>query len=309
MSKNIKIFVLVSLVSIFSWWGVNLLQQDLEEFFYWYTFEQESEMFLAQVNMRPLLEKSLIKPKIEAESGMAIHISSGGKHRVLFRKETSIQRPIASLTKLMTALVAQELYNPDQIFIISKEAVDQEGERGELKEGEEIYLNELLHMVLIESSNDAAWALAEGESSGVEKFVELMNFKSKKLKLKDTHFVNPTGLDRLGNYSTSEDLVNLAIYIINNHPQIFEISKKQSYEVPNPDSTLHHFIPENTNKLLLEIPEIAGGKTGYTEEAGGCILLVLEDGKGGHFINVVLGTATTESRFEEMRKLVDFVMK
>lgn len=313
MSRNIKFFSIIFLVSFLGWWGANSLYSNLESLFYWREFSQNPELFLAQVNFKPKV-KPLIQQglEIKAEAGIVVLINPKGDKKMLFKKEISQGAPIASLTKLMTALVAEEIYQSNQIFNISKEAVSQEEERGKLKIGEKLSLNELLHIMLIESSNDAAWAVAEGEIIeeenfiGKEKFVELMNLKVEELGLKNTHFINPTGLDGFENYSTSEDLVKLAHYLIKNHPQILEITQKQSYRVLDPDGNLHHFIAENTNKLLKEFPEIIGGKTGFTDEAGGCILLILKNENGSYFVNVILGTASPEDRFQEMKKLIDF---
>jgi len=320
ITKNIKFFLVACLVGFAGFWGANLFQENLEDFFYWHELGQDPELFLARVDIKPRVKKLPVQQEIEqkinleikAESAISVLITPEGNEEVLFEKNISSERPIASLTKLMTALVAQKTYNPDQILDISKEAVNQEEETGQLSPGEELSLNELMHIMLIESSNDAAWAISEGMITDREifmdreRFVESMNWEVRNLGLKNTHFINSTGLDGLDNYSTGKDLIKIAHYIIENYPQIFEITQKQSYKALNPDGTLHHFIPENTNKLLGKIPGIVGGKTGYTEEAGGCILLVLENENGGYFINIVLGTESLETRFQEMEKLVDF---
>ena len=314
MSKSLKIFSIVFLISFVSGWGLNLFHKNLEGFFYWYEQSQNPEMFLAQIDLTQINRVSIPVIKnleIEAKSAISVLITSKGNQKILFEKNIDEKRPIASLAKLMTALVAQEIYkNPEQVLKISKEAVNQEEEKGELKVEERLSVLELLHIMLIESSNDAAWAIAEGKMVeeeyfiGLEGFVELMNLKVKHLGLKDTYFSNPTGLDGQENYSTTRDLVKITQYIIKNYPQIFEISKKRSYEVSSPDGSLHHFISENTNELLGEIPEIIGGKTGFTEEAGGCILLILETEGSGYLINIILGTKSPEARFQEMKKLI-----
>jgi len=319
MSKNLKVFFIVFIISLFGWFGADLLHENLLDFFYWREFAQKPEMFSAQINIAAKAGKPLFQPEekleddfVEAESAMAVLIDGQGE-KVLFRKNASESRPIASLTKLMTAVAAIEFYSEEQIFRISREAVEQEEERGGLKVGESLSLEELLHVMLIESSNDAAWAVAEGRIAGEEEFLDtemfvvLMNLKNNELGLENTHFVNPTGLDGEENYSTAEDLVGLAQYIIEEHPQILEITQKDSHEVLTPDGNLHHSITENTNKLLGEIPEIVGGKTGYTEEAGGCILLILENEEGDYLIALVLGASSPEARFEEVKKLIDFV--
>ena len=310
MNKNIKIFSIVLLVSFFGGWGVNLISNNLVDAFYWQEIGQDSEMFLAQINVEPRMERVLaqreLRKKLEtdlkAESAISVFIDPRGEEKILFEKNSSVKRPIASLTKLMTALIAENEYKPEQIFVISQAAVSQEEDKGNLKTGENLSLNELLHIMLIESSNDAAWAIGEGK----ENFSGAMNLEAQKLGLENTYFINPTGLDGYENYSTAADLVKLVEYIAKQHPRIFEITAKQSYEVINPDGSLHHFIGENTNKLLVEVPGIIGGKTGYTDEAGGCIIVLLENEKGGYFINVILGTVSADERFPEMKKLIDF---
>jgi len=212
----------------------------------------------------------------------------------------------------MTALVVfdlDEVYAESQPVKITKQAVEQEGQSkyGELKIGESLSVKNLLYIALIESSNDAAFALTE--PIGKQGFVELMNLYSKKIELENTYFVNPTGLEvgefgELKNVSTVRDIVKLTKYILENYPQIFEITTNQSYEVLNLDNTFHHFIPQNTNELLREIPEIIGGKTGWGIEAGGCLLLVLDnlEEEGSYFVSIILGA---KDRFAEMRKLIN----
>lgn len=310
MTKNTKIFSIAIIISFFGWWGLNLVYTGLTDVFYWQEIGQNSDIFLAQINVQPRMERILnqydlqqeLELELKAESAISIFVNPRGEEEIIFEKNASVRRPIASLTKLMTALIAEKEYQSDQIFVISQTAVDQEEDKGNLKIGENLSLNELLHIVLIESSNDAAWAIGEGKDN----FSEEMNTEAQRLGMKNTYFVNPTGLDGFENYSTAVDLVELVKYISNQYPQIFKITQKQSYEVLNPDGSLHHFIGENTNKLLAEVPGIIGGKTGYTDEAGGCIVLLLENEKGGYFINVILGTVSADERFPEMKKLIDF---
>jgi serine-type D-Ala-D-Ala carboxypeptidase (penicillin-binding protein 5/6) len=324
MSKTSK-FLIIFLVSFAGWWGANLLYQNLESFFYLNEVANNPKLFLAQINLNPetklvnrVAEKypEIKNLEVEAASAVSFLMPESGDGKIIFQKNIDEKRPIASLTKLMTALVAEELYRPEQIMVVSEEAVNQEEETGELKKEEELSLNELLHSVLIESSNDAAWAIAEGKMAGAENFVgekgfvELMNLEANNLKMENTNFVNPTGLDGEENYSTARDLLKLVQYIIKKHPDILEITQKKSYEVLRPDGTLHHFIPENTNKLLGQDGlQIVGGKTGFTEEAGGCIILVLKEKGGDHMINLILGAKSQESRFEEMQKIIEAVNK
>jgi len=246
------------------------------------------------------------KPRlnIEAESAISVKINKSGRERFLLRRKIDKPLSIASLTKLMTALVVVE-NNSDlsKTITISKIA---EGKYnvpiyGNLKTGQEISLEKLLNLMLHYSSNDAAFALAE--SIGLDGFIEKMNQKADDLGLKNTHFINPTGLDPddidiVPNYSTSYDLVLLSKYILRNHPFLFELSLQNGpYLIENGVLSLH----------VLDSQTIIGGKTGYTEKAGGCMFLIFSDEKGNYFINLILGAESHQTRIEEMQKLINWV--
>ena len=310
-----KVLLISLVLSLPFWWGMNLLSENLQNSW----FEEESNRSLRISNRHTeelKLEKELQRRfkalEINAKAAILVKIDENGDERVLFEKDSQKPLAIASLTKLMTALVVfdlDEVYAESRPVKITKEAVGQEGQSkyGELKIGESLSVKNLLHIALIESSNDAAFALTE--PIGRQGFVELMNLYSKKIELENTYFVNPTGLEpdkpeELKNISTARDIVKLAKYILENYPQIFEITTNRSYEVLNPDGAVHHFIPQNTNELLREFPEIIGGKTGWGIEAGGCLLLVLDnpEKEGSYFVSIVLGA---KDRFAEMRKLIN----
>jgi len=314
---------LVSFVlSLPFWWGINILAKNVESFYFWQEIANKPEIFTAQANQQ-FVNKKLIKLKrekrraenfsnlkINARAAISVKVSDQGKEKVLFEKNSKESLPFASITKLMTALVVfdlKETYSLSQIIRISKEAVNQEGDSrwGGLRVGEGLSVKNLLYMALLESSNDAAFALTE--PLGEKAFVGLMNIYSKEIGLKNTRFFNPTGLEpdepnEPINYSTARDLVKLAQYILKNYPQIFEITINQSYTILKPNGAIHHFIPENTNELLKKTPGIIGGKTGWSPKASGCLLLVFKKPKEkGYFINVVLGSS---NRFGDMEKII-----
>ncbi len=320
MSKNFKIFITIFLISFASLWLVNSFKGELGGFVNRETV-YSPEMYLAQMNMiNSKREKDnsiqVNVPRqeeinVKAQAAMSLLVTPEGEE-ILFEKNISGKRPIASITKLMTALTAFELdYHLDQPLEVSQAAVNQEEETGDLKPGEKLPFSDLLHSMLIESSNDAAFAIAEGIFVGrgdpitKDSFVKMMNQEADALGLENTNFVNPTGLNGMENYSTCNDLTIVVRYILEKYPEIFEVTQKDSYEVFDANGNFHHSIEENTNKLLNEFPEVVGGKTGYTEEAGGCILLVMDNPKGeGYIINIILGAGSPESRFSEMRKLI-----
>lgn len=234
---------------------------------------------------------------INSKSSLSVKINEEGSKEVLFSKFPGRVLPIASLTKLMTAVIALENYPSEQRTLITSKSLNQECTAGDFFLNQDVSLDDLLRGMLVESSNDAAWALTE--IMGTEKFIKKMNQKAILLELNETNFVNPSGLDpddlsQPMNTSTSRDLLKLTEYIIKEHSIIFEISKDYS--------------SKNTNILISKIPEIYGGKTGFTDEAGGCILLVLKK-NGNYYINIVLGSNTRESRFDEVLKLSEAVFE
>jgi len=281
---------------------------------YFINFSQiKLENFLTAQITKPLEEINFVKierpkkPPLELDVKAALSIRLNPqkkmKERVLFSKNENEILPIASLTKLMTALVVienQENYPLKEKIKISREAALQEDvpEYGNLKAGQKKTIEELLNLMLYFSSNDAAYALAE--KIGVGNFVNKMNEKAKEIGLENTHFSNPTGLDPENlkwnlenkdyfNYSTAKDLVFLGKYMLENYPLIFEFSSQK-------------------NKIqLLENQHLVGMKTGYTDEAGGCIFLIFSNDSGDYFLNVILGAKSKEERFLQMQKLIDWI--
>lgn len=307
MKKNLKVLLISLLLSLPFWYGVNFFQVNLEKFFYAQIAQPIEEITLVKIP-----EKTQ-KPNLDlgAKSALSLKINKVGKEKVLFRKDTQNILPIASLTKLMTALIAiedTENYDFKKEIIISKEAADQENvpEGGNLNIGEKISVEKLLHLMLVNSSNDAAFALSEVIGEKGENFVIKMIQKADDLGLENTYFVNPTGLDPKDlhynpetliyfNYSTVEDLSKLAKYALTEFPLIYEISTSPPY----------YQVKNGFSNLSLK-QNIIGGKTGYTDEAGGCMILVLEE-NGDYFINIILGTESASARIIEMQKLIDWL--
>lgn len=290
--KNIKIF-LASSVLVFLYFGmINIITDKAENAV---SYDFPLEVFSARIYEEPKTEI-----EIDAKSAISLKIGKNGEETILYAKNENQPLPIASLTKLMTALVVsdmQETYNPFQVLSVSREAATQRG-ISILSEGERLTVQSLLYISLLESSNDAAFSLAEAINK--DNFVKIMNIYAKKMGLEETSFVNPTGLNgKQENVSTAREIAEMIKAIKEKHPELLEITKNSSYEILRPDGSLRH-ISVNTNLLLHEFPEIAGGKTGWTPEAGGCLVLIIEK-KDGYVINVVLGA---EDRFEEMRKLM-----
>lgn len=235
--------------------------------------------------------------KLEMNATSAISVESNLKdvNKVLFKKNSDLKLPIASLTKLMTAVVVLDNYNLSDTIVVDKVADSQDPMKQDVKLGDIMPVESFLDIMLVESSNKSAYALAE--LIGEQKFVGLMNRKAKNLGLQNTFFADSTGLSDQ-NISTASDLTKLAEYILNNYPKIADISRAEEFYVPGFGKV------SNTNQLLGEIPDIICSKTGFTIAAKGCLLLVINNPKNSDYlISIILGA---DDRFSEMKKLVNW---
>jgi len=318
--KKLKIFLITFILSLPFWWGANILSSNLESFWYWQEIAGNPQILAAQMNQQILEMKAqelkikktqaerLANLEIEAKAVISVEIDRQGNEKILFEKNSQQPLPIASLTKLMTANIVAEYFDLNQSIKISPQAIQQPEDFGELKPGQVLTVKNLLYVLLIESSNDAAFALAE--IMGQEGFVGLMNSESKDLGLKNTYFGNPTGLnfndEDLNNHSSAEDLVKLTKYLLEKRPLLREIFGLREYNLYLADGRYHHKLL-TTNEFLREPSvwqnKIIGGKTGETRQAGDCLLLVL-DTPNGFLINVILGA---EDRVKEMKKLLNAI--
>ncbi|HOK20684.1 MAG TPA: serine hydrolase [Candidatus Paceibacterota bacterium] len=212
-------------------------------------------------------------PSINAEGALLVDLDSDF---IFYQKQPNLRRPIASLTKLMTAVIAEKNFSPDEEVTISEKALNTDGDPNIFYQDERLKVNDLIKALLMISSNKAAQALAL--HMGEEKFVGLMNEMAKELEMTQTTFVEPTGLSFL-NQSTPSDLKKLLRYIVDEHPNLLIISKTAQdkitgvYNKGQKSIAVVHDL-SNINLLshnpdfLNEINVIyAGGKTGFTDEA------------------------------------------
>ncbi|MBI2446837.1 MAG: D-alanyl-D-alanine carboxypeptidase [Parcubacteria group bacterium] len=247
-------------------------------------------------NTLPRRNWSIPALEINAEAALAMRADGG---RIYYNKNMEMRRPVASLTKLMTAIIVLENYNLEEIIKVPLAAVKREGSRGDLRPFEEITVRSLLDMMLIDSSNDAAMALADKNSN----FVFLMKKKIEVLGLLNTHFTNPDGLDEDDNYSTAFDIAKIFGYLTSNYPAVLDILKTENMIVYSANGKIAHRL-KNTNALLESISEIRAGKTGYTDKAGGSLALLISGfhfGDKNNIITIVLGSP---DRFGESEKLI-----
>ncbi|MHB9019290.1 MAG: D-alanyl-D-alanine carboxypeptidase family protein [Minisyncoccota bacterium] len=258
----------------------------------------------------PVIKQNIINDlSLSAESYISVSVTNDGLEKILVEKNKDKQLPIASITKLMTAIVASEKYKLDDIVTISKNALNIDSISGIYKPGDRFFFYNALRAMLVASHNEMAAALAD--QTGTPSFIESMNKKATELGLLNTRFVNETGLDPkvIGdpiNHSTVLDIYKLARYIKENNSDIFYITSQNEFDLFNIDKNFIGTI-KNTDKLLTdqEIPfHIIGGKTGETDLAKQNLVVVTEAPCGGKIFNIVLGS---QNRFEDMKKLLQYV--
>ena len=241
---------------------------------------------------------------VNASSAVVIEPNS---QKILYHKNIFDSRPIASLSKLMTAVVVIEDMSLTDEILISRAAVETYGDAGGLVVDEKLTVESLLYALLISSSNDAAAALEEYYNAfRVEDnatFVASMNSKAQQLGLEDTFFVEPSGLN-LNNRSTAYDLARLSDYVFQ-IPALRQILSTPVIDVQSVDGAFNHHLV-NSNKLLGVMPNVLAGKTGYTEEAGESIAVFVKKGDGAdnYLIYIILGS---EDRFKAVRQLMAWV--
>lgn len=202
-----------------------------------------------------------------AETASLIDVSSG---RILYSKDGDKEMRIASLTKIMTALVAVEKTDLKSMVTVSKNAAGKEGSSLYLKLGEKMSLENMLYGLMLRSGNDAATAIAEHVGGSEEGFVHLMNLKAEEIGLSHTQFKNPHGLDAEGHYSTANDMAKLTAYALHN-ADFKSIVGTQQKKAPNPNETWdYNWL--NKNKMLRLYEGADGVKTGYTKMAFRCLV-------------------------------------
>lgn len=246
---------------------------------------------------------------LEAEAALVLDIQN---ETIIFGKNESLEWPLASLTKLATALVVEETAQSIDVargvITFDKEAISEEGDDGFLV-GETFYIEDLRDVMLLRSSNDAARAFArwvEGMPDEENSFVNRMNQIAGRLNFSTMYFLNPTGLDmdkRLsGAYGTAEEIARLLAWILKNTPHIFFITQISELEVFSLEGNRHTF--QSSAEPILSIPGLIGVKTGFTDLAGGNVVFAFSLGLERHFIVSILGSSL-KGRFTDGLKLYE----
>ena len=236
---------------------------------------------------------------LELKSGVALVLDQD-TNEVLFSKNSEAVLPIASLTKLMTAVVVTEAQQPlDEIVTITDEDIDTEkGSRSRLRVGTQLRREDMLHLALMSSENRAANALGRSYPGGLAAFVAAMNHKARALGMNDTHYVEPTGLSSR-NQSSARDLATL-VKAAHEVPLIRELSTSPEYMVEVGNRNVQF---RNTNGLVKSPEwEIGLQKTGYISEAGRCLVMQAKMA-GRHLIMVFLDSAGKYSRIGDAERV------
>ena len=274
----------------------------------------------------PVNTPLMIEENVQAQSAQAVQVIEEvsiaadaafvwdvANQKMLYSKNADEVLPLASITKLMTALVAYEVLPDNTPVTISPVAAAQQS-GGSLTVGEQFEVKELADFALISSYNSAAYTLALsvgerlGEGDPAAQFVTAMNIRAEELGLESLSFSNPTGLDisatKAGAYGNAEDVSKLMEYILREYPEILLPTLTDYTRLYNQNGDYHD--AHNTNTVLHDIPNLLGTKTGYTDLAGGNLTIAFDAGFNRPIIITVLGSSRNE-RFSDVKKLVSEV--
>ena len=244
-----------------------------------------------------------IKAEDIAREARYVLVMDGSSKQVLYEKQGYLSVPMASTTKILTALIGIKTANPEEKFEVSKNAQCIRGSKVKYKAGELISNDELLHGLMFKSGNDAALTLAEGISGSENDFANLMNHFAYSLGLINSSFETVHGLDRSNHYTSCYDLAYLTAKAMDNQKFLEIVSSK---EVNKEEFTRSY---TNINKILWRIPEANGVKTGYTGQAGKCLVSSINY-KDRNIIIVVLNCnerwMVTEKLFHYIKDNYDF---
>ncbi len=232
----------------------------------------------------PIKETAAV-PSVSAAGAILIDADSG---RVLYKHNAYQRMPMASTTKIMTALVALSSVPVDTVVSVSPLAVGVEGSSVYLYAGEELTMEQLLYAMLLESANDAAAAIAIAVGGDIESFADMMNEMAQRIGLADTHFENPHGLDGEEHYTTAADLATLTAYALQNET-FRSIVSTYKHTIPMNGSEGTRLLI-NHNKLLKSYSGAIGVKTGFTKKSGRCLVSAAER-EGVTLVAVTLSAA------------------
>lgn len=236
--------------------------------------------------------------KISAKSVLMYDLTT---NKTLYERDSTTRRPMASITKIMTAIISLENRPRQNRYVVHADNLVGEDSMG-LTSGEVLTLEDLLYGLMLPSGNDAAEVLASNSPLGRQGFIKAMNDKAKSLGLTDTSYSNPSGLQGDGvQYTTAADLLVITRYALDTFPIFAKIVSTPEHDIIETTNHKAYHLANETN-LLTTYPGVRGVKTGYTPEAGLCLVTYL-DYSGHKIIGIVLAS---ENRRGEMKELLDY---
>ena len=241
--------------------------------------------------------------ELETNSRIAL-IYDRASGQILYEKNGEKQTPMASTTKIMTAIVVLENADLTETVTINSKAAGIGGSRLGLKKNDKITVNDLLYGLMLRSGNDAAVALAIHVGGSVKGFASMMNEKAKELGLTNSHFVVPHGLDNEGHFTTAYELAKMADYAL----KIDKFREIVSTKLTTININGYPKAINNTNQLLGSISGVYGVKTGFTNGAGRCLVTACER-ENLDIITVIIGADTTKIRTADTIKLIEYASK
>ncbi len=253
---------------------------------------------ISDTKAAPELFAIIEQPQLTARSVLAYDYQSG---TFLYTHNFDHRLPVASLTKLVAALVVMESGRLDEIVEVQEADIRVIGPNTGLVAGEKIKVSELLKAMLISSHNDSTRALVRHVGGSIDNFVRLMNVKARALGMTNTNFANPIGFDDPQHYSSAHDMVQ-ALEVFLKNETLNEIVRTAETEIKAENLSYPHKLT-TTNKLLLEDPSVIGVKTGYTSEAKGNLVVRSVKGRAD-IVTIVLGS---DDREGDTRKILDWI--
>ena len=287
--KVISIIILIFIISVFPSYADD--ENEIEEIV---IEENEKEEIEAAAN-------SNAKPTINSRRYVIFDRLSG---RCIYGKDENKQTAMASTTKIMSIIIVVENCNLSDTVTITAKAAGTGGSKLGLHTDDKITVMDLLYGLMLRSGNDAAVALAIHTAGSVEKFADLMNQKAEELGLTNTHFVTPHGLDNPNHYTTAYELAKITDYALKNET-IAKIVKTKTATININGSPMQI---NNTNELLGNVDGVYGVKTGFTNNAGRCLVTSVKRGDMDLII-VVLGADTRKDRAKDSMKLIEYAYK
>lgn len=294
MKKLIKIIFLIMIIAILSS-NIRIYADDENEIVEENILKETEKLEIEETT------NSEAKPTINSRRYVVYDRKSG---RCIYGKDENKQSAMASTTKIMSSLIVVEKCDLKDTVTITEKSAIVGGSRLGLKTNDKITVNDLLYGLMLRSGNDAAVALAIHTAGSVEEFAKLMNKKAKDIGLTNTNFVTPHGLDDPNHYTTAYELAKLTDYALKNE-KIAQIVKTKEIGITINDRTVNI---SNTNELLGNMQGVYGVKTGFTNNAGRCLVTSVKRGDMDLII-VVLGADTRKDRAKDTIKLIEYVSK